>query len=88
MEIFEKALVGVKKRCKYSNVNDFCFHYSSAYLADSFGNMASSTTLILTILKANNITCSTNITTKNHYCVIWLGQEKCRTPVKAKCWPT
>lgn len=47
------------------------------------------TILFLTIVEANNIAYSANVTTKNHYCSIELGGLTCRTPpVKAKCWPT
>ena len=47
------------------------------------------TSLSLTIVEANNIAYSANVTTKNHYCSVTLGVLRCRTPsVKAKCWPT
>lgn len=58
-------------------------------IAAPLANEEASTRLNLTILEANSIAYSTNIATKNHYCIISVGQYKCRTPsVKAKCWPT
>lgn len=48
------------------------------------------TTLTLTVLQANNLALSSsNCKTRNHYCGVHLGSQKCRTPsVKAKCWPS
>ena len=48
------------------------------------------TTLSLTVLQANNLALSSsNCKTRNHYCGVHLGSQKCRTPsVKAKCWPS
>lgn len=48
------------------------------------------TTLNLTVLQANNLALSSsNCKTRNHYCGVHLGSQKCRTPsVKAKCWPS